>query len=182
MTDSINTYIGFHATDIKYAKLIIENEFLVKPNDMQWLGQGIYFYLDKELAKWWTTRPSRRFGCNIKNAAIIEAKIQCSKDTCFDMRDVKVYRIAEKLFTEYFGEIYDNLDIDTPIGIDKLKCSFFDWLKARYLINVIIGVFSDNEKAYLESTNLSIIHMTFGEVQLCVTDNTCIIEKKLSTI
>ena len=50
----------YHGTEFEIAQKICKEEFICKKNLEHWLGNGIYFYLDKPLAKWWTTNPSKK--------------------------------------------------------------------------------------------------------------------------
>lgn len=48
--------IGYHGTKAKNVNPILKNGFIIAPKkdgDNHWLGHGIYFYSDYELADWW---------------------------------------------------------------------------------------------------------------------------------
>ena len=62
----------YHGTDFDIAQKICAEGFMCKTNLEHWLGNGIYFYLDKPLAKWWTTNPSKKFGTVIKQPVVLE--------------------------------------------------------------------------------------------------------------
>ena len=63
--------LAFHGTDYDVAQKIDHEGFISKPSLEHWLGNAIYFYIDELLAKWWTTRPSNKFGTSISWITII---------------------------------------------------------------------------------------------------------------
>ena len=46
----------YHGTDLKCAESIRTNGFVPRYSSEHWLGNGIYFFEDRALAEWWTTR------------------------------------------------------------------------------------------------------------------------------
>ena len=63
--------IGYHGTKKRFAESIINDGFKIatpKDNDNHWLGHGIYFYSDYELAEWWgktkVNKHNEKYGCD----------------------------------------------------------------------------------------------------------------------
>jgi hypothetical protein len=48
--------LGFHGTEYRNLNKIISNEFIPYKRLDHWLGQGIYFYENFDLAKWWVSK------------------------------------------------------------------------------------------------------------------------------
>lgn len=81
--------IGYHGTKERFAASIINNGFKIairKENDNHWLGHGIYFYSDYELAEWWgrtkVNRQNEKYGNN-DTAIVIKGVIE--GDTVWDL-------------------------------------------------------------------------------------------------
>ena len=82
----------YHGTDLENAKKICKNGFRWKQNDEHWLGNGVYFYLDRDLAEWWTTNPSKIFGTEIKVPCILSAEVSIKDERVLDLRNLQDYR------------------------------------------------------------------------------------------
>jgi hypothetical protein len=165
------TFVLYHGTDYNAAISIQSGEFRPKPNPYHWLGNGIYFYIDRALAEWWTTNPTEKFGCNVEHPALVMAKVEVEEDEILDLRRFEIYvRLAEE-FERFFTQIYIPYHRET-ISEMQIKCLFFDWyFLAHPKIKIIIGdfysfeqpYFSKNECDFYEHTKLS-----FGETQVCL--------------
>lgn len=173
---------GYHATDKKYLDSILEDEFKYNQNDEHWLGNGIYFFEELELAKWWARNPTNKFGINIENSAIIEVVIIEEESKIVDLRKLEHYNFVQTAYQTF-------IKISTSCGkivkgktsTDKLRCAFFDWFKNAFDINVTIATFVKYNPEYVEhcgDNSLKEIHLPYNEVQICVYDNSCINEKK----
>ncbi|MBR3809179.1 MAG: hypothetical protein IKK46_02615, partial [Clostridia bacterium] len=68
-----------HGTDASVVNDILKNGFIYKPNDEHWLGDGIYFFLDENLAEWWTTNPTKKSGMHIQILSYIKLKTKKKK-------------------------------------------------------------------------------------------------------
>jgi len=188
----MDTYIileAFHGTDIRNVDSIIKSGFICKPNKQHWLGNGVYFYMDYSLAKWWTTNPTNKFGVNIINAAIIKCKIRAKNDKILDLRRLKDYTKFVDIYRNEFlpllfqGELTSTNDeiIDTK----TLRCTYCDYLNIKYNYKLIIGTFYLPTQPYMpkdygkffETFNISYI-----ESQLCVFDSSIISSKELVSI
>lgn len=172
----------FHGTDLANAHNIIADNFIYRPNNAHWLGNGVYFYIDLALAKWWTTNPSKKFGVKVKNAAIIKATIEISNTDYLDLRNLRDYKMFSKIFfNEYIPMMkYGSFGYNKK-NINIIRCSFCDYLKAQYDLKAIIGNFSIRKQPYLKSHQelSSQLKLFYIETQLCLFDTACIIHKEL---
>lgn len=183
---------AFHATDLENAKNIIYNGFSYRPNKEHWLGNGIYFYLDYSLAEWWATKPSKKFGAEIKTPAILECTIGTEKDKILDLRELTDYHAFAHIYAnEYLPKIFDgtigiegannpinNLELEDEL-LKKIRCSFCDYLNEQYELDLIIGTFNLPNQPYLSEVygkGFKNFSLDYVETQICVF-NPEIIEK-----
>ena len=187
MRKIIMELILYHGTDLEIAKKIVATKFLYKSSPYHWLGNGIYFYTDKHLAKWWTTNPSKNFGVKVENPAIVKTTVQIDKNNILDLRDFETYHNIAEEFERFFTELYIPHHKET-ITESQIKCLFFDWYFLIHTdIKIIIGnffslnqpYFHENEKGFYSHTNL-----LYGETQVCLHENyqELIIDKEVIAI
>lgn len=188
----MDTYIlleAFHGTDIRNVDSIIKSGFICKPNKHHWLGNGVYFYLDFSLARWWTTNPTNKFGVNIINAAIIKCKIKAKNDNVLDLRRLSDYTKFVDIYRNEFlpllfhGDIYSihNEVIDTK----TLRCTYCDYLNIKHKYKLIIGTFFLPTQPYMPAECgkfFDTFDISYIESQLCVFDSSIILSKELVSL
>lgn len=198
-----NIIVGYHTTNTDNVQTIINGNFK-KPckttEDLDektiekfytyWLGPGVYFFEDMEVAKWWKTKPSSTFGekGSYEDKSIIRALISTS-DKTWDLRKVTTWRKIIKAFDEYMREIgnyivtnNDNNEPTTNI-YKKLRSAFFTWFSQTYGVDVIIAAFNQSEFDYLDKGYYGIdeyMDIYYTEVQYCVYDINCIKQRDLA--
>lgn len=166
-------YILYHATDKSCAKKIVNGNFVVKANYEHWLGNGIYFYFDKALAKWWATNPSKRFGIIICEPAILKIKINIPDEKVLDLRDFNNFTEMINELQKYFKNLIKENSV-IELNWDQVVCSFFNYYFAKKGIALIIGSFDAVNQPYNIGNKDSIIGKTklrFVETQICLLDN-----------
>lgn len=173
----------YHGTELANAKKIINGEFKIKKNDEHWLGNGIYFYEDEPLARWWTTNPTTKFGTQqIRRPAVIECQIEIAKQDILDLRCLEDYRLFCKIYKEvYLKQIIGNSS-DMPLEIKKLRCAFCDFIQDRYQYKMIVGTFYQPKQPYLPTRygrHFKKFRLPYIEIQYSVFDNDIIVEKKI---
>lgn len=87
-TKRSNLIIGFHGCDQSVVDKVItgKEDLLASKNDYDWLGNGIYFWENKEdRALEWAVELSKRKSSSIKTPAVIGAIIDLG--FCFDLTD-----------------------------------------------------------------------------------------------
>jgi hypothetical protein len=188
----MNTYIlldAFHGTDLSNAESIMKSGFKCRPNKHHWLGNGIYFYMDYSLAKWWTTNPTSKFGVKIKNPAIIKCKIYVKNDNLLDLRRLKDYTKFVEIYRNEFlpflfcGEL-SSLSEDT-IDTRTLRCTYCDYLNLKYNYKVIIGTFYLPTQPYMPTDYgkfFDTFNISYIESQICVFDSNTISSMELVSI
>lgn len=161
---------GYHATDKSNINSIIKNGFVYNVNKHHWLGNGVYFFESKELALWWIKK-----SCNLKygaieKSAILEVNIKSEEELIADLRKFEVYKFFNDKFNEYKNTISKE-QYNKSMEEKTIRCAFFEWIKSKAKIDVIIGVFFiNNFKEILSCQNNSLadINIRFPEVQICV--------------
>lgn len=179
---TINTYTAYHATDKSNVNGIMTNNFTYNVHDDHWLGNGVYFFLDKNLAIKWPELSCKKYGV-IKCATIFEVEILTNEESVCDLRDLKSYNFVKDTFVEYWNMVKSSNKFMQSINMSKIRCAFFDWLIKEADLKCIIAYFTErnNLTGYIDKSAFKIFsdfHIPYIEVQLCVTDVTCIKDKK----
>lgn len=179
--------ILYHGTDLESAISIKNTSFIFNPNPCHWLGNGIYFFTDKALAKWWTTNPTSKFGKIIKNPAILKTEINVDESNVLDLRKLDTYQKVAQEFNIFFTMLYIPYHKET-ISEKQIKCLFFDWYLIRHdNINMIIGDFFSLEQPYVKDDAKDFYNHTnllYCETQVCLKEDcqNIIIEKEIEQL
>ncbi len=164
----------YHGTDAACADAICSGGFIYKPNNNHWLGNGVYFYTDLDLAKWWTTNPSSQFGTRVKNPAVIVFDIDISPDSILDLRTLSGYRKCISLYSKYESIAFKNIEFEEISKKKQIRCSFFDFAFEYSKLSCVIGNFYLGNNAYLSCVPQNILdelrrfNLPFIETQVCI--------------
>ena len=187
--------IGYHGTKERFAASIINNGFKIairKENDNHWLGHGIYFYSDYDLAVWWgrtkVNRQKEKYGYN-DTAIVIKGVIE--GDTVWDLDRpsmLRKFKECQKELEQEFVKTGIKLDFSKDDTQMKMRCFWMDAVKEAYNISVIIYTFTRDNPSYVESKyhvnsreefSLRNLGLTYHEKQICVTDDRFIVDKSI---
>jgi len=165
----------YHGTDEEFAKKIQSEGFKVKESRDHWLGNGIYFFLDEELARWWTTKPMKKFGPKTTSPVIIKCDYTVNEDSILDLRKFTDYTFCYDRFRDFYTKMYEPYIAKNRIDIIKLRCAFFDWLFDIYKYKAIVGTFSPEEQSYYKpfkraGSVFKHLGLVYGEVQVCISE------------
>ena len=173
----------YHGTDLSNAKRIVSTDFIYKHSETHWLGNGVYFYIDLSLAKWWTSNPSKVYGVKVTTPAIVKVVIEIPNDVGFlDLRKLSDYKeFSDIFFNEYLPLLRLGAFSINSANRRRIRCSFCDYLKAQYSLKAIIGNFSLPNQPYLTDYKslASQLELYYIETQLCLFDTGYIIKKEL---
>lgn len=180
---TINTYTAYHATDKSNVSSILKRNFLFHSKDTHWLGDGVYFFLDKGLAiAWGNNCPTKKYG-KITIPAIIECIISVDDDFVCDMRQLQTYNRVKNAFDIFWGSVYKapcTAKYDDAF-FEKLECAFFNWLTKKLSLKCIVCVFQ-KRLLPVEETEFDTHFRKFGipcvEIQLCIKDISHIANRK----
>ena len=164
----------FHATDQSCVDSILNRGFTAKKNRYHWLGNGIYFYKDYQLAKWWATNPTKKFGVDITSPAILSVDVNFDQHAVLDLSCLSGYTECINEYNEFSSYVVPALEESVWYDRSALRCSFFDWVFKTCDVSCIIGNFTHRNQKYLmefsqEAINqLRLFHLPFTETQVCI--------------
>lgn len=163
----------YHGTDLEAAKEIEKDKFTVKKNPKHWLGNGIYFFTDKALAKWWTSGPTKKFGTEVKEPAILEVTVEVDEKNILDLRQFEQYSELAKQY-RIFLEMFIEHGVQ-KISDERFRCLFFDWyMKVCPNIDIIIANFFSLKQPYICDDAKSFFghtYIEYGETQVCLKEH-----------
>lgn len=177
----LKSFTVYHATDKIYVDSIVKDNFIFYNNPEHWLGNGIYFFMDKLLAIEWSKNPTKKYGI-IKDPSIIEAVVKTDEDYLCDMRLLETYNIVKELFEKYLRAIDNKNYTLNKHDVYKLRCSFFDWLIIQLKLECLISYFNERPNLSHWTSNGDVFNKfktPYIEVQVCVPNNKAIIHRKM---
>lgn len=163
--------LAYHGTDYNNAKSIVSQGFTFKRNREHWLGNGIYFFQDYSLAKWWTTRPTVKYGSNIQERAIVSCNIRFSEKKVMNLLKLEDYRQFSNIFESDFYPLYKKQPPINPPKWQQLRCAYCDYLSKTFKLDAIIGNFDAQAQPYLPSKHSKAFEdflLKYTEIQICV--------------
>lgn len=174
---------AYHGTDLKIAHNICNTGFKIGYNEKHWLGNGVYFFIDYDLADWWTSNPSKTFGSLITQPSILQVEIDCPENEILDLRSLNNYREFTQIYIDDFlPDVYKGVFDFSYKDSQKLRCAFCDYLFEEYHLSGIIGNFHTPWQSYLPSGYHNIrkkLNLYYIETQLCLFDTSKIIKKTI---
>lgn len=174
--------IGYHGTDKSVADDIVNNGFTCKTNKEHWLGDGIYLYQDIELAKWWTTNPTKKHGIEIKEPVIIECHIEVDEDKVLDLTTLQGYKNYVEKYNSFFNVWAYRAKSNSKVNFNQLRCAFFNIILLSNDIDMIIAPFILPDQPYMpqyfSNTYANEMHILYPEIQICIAEEEQQIIKK----
>jgi hypothetical protein len=176
----------YHGTDEKCVSEITANGFIIKENRRHWLGNGIYFFADEALARWWTTKPTFKFGHDISSPVVLQCVFNAPDEAVLDLRKLGDYTYCRIMFDEFFSLYKRHITID-QIDIARLRCTYFDYLFDIKHYAAIIGAFSSIGQSYyqdIQKSEFTQLGIPYNEVQVCVSvlNQQCIALQRMKVI
>lgn len=160
----------FHGTDYEKALMIKDEGFSIKISDEHWLGNGIYFFADYSLAKWWTTKPTQKFGGQIKERAIIECSLK-EDISILDLRNLDQYKkFCDEFQNRFIIWLMENSK-NKFLTSSVVRCTYCDTLHNLYRYDAIIGNFHLPEQPYqpqIKNSLFTQFAIQYTELQVCV--------------
>mgnify|MGYP002512725055 CR=1 FL=1 len=166
----------YHGTDLKYAKAIKANGFIIRPSKEHWLGNGVYFFEDKSLAEWWTTNPTLKFGSKITIPVILKCKIDVDKNDILSLKSLNDYKFFTEEYKTFLAKHKKDGTKKIP-PISQLRCTFCDYLYESFEYKLLIGTFCKPNQPYLPKKYgkfFTKFDLPYIETQYCVFDKSVI--------
>lgn len=181
----IEFMIAYHGTDYENAKKICSEGFTYKPNEEHWLGNGVYFFMDRSLAKWWTTNPTDKFGDEVKKPAIICCNLEIDENRTINLLNLENYIQFSEIFEDfYYSKYKPQHPYETPTW-QKLRCTYCDYLAKTYELDMIIGNFNKPDQEYLppkHNNEFDKFLLQYTEVQICIFNKSIITDMTIERI
>ncbi|MFA9211072.1 MAG: hypothetical protein ACEQR5_04560 [Moraxellaceae bacterium] len=144
------------------------------------MGQGIYFYTDFELAKWWADTKFKKLG---KQPAVIKAVIEVDENAFLDLDTVS----DMNFFFNTIKDLFSDMSISFRFQDNQYKnlCFALDFLKEIEDIKVVRYTFSKDDPSY-GSQRITAFEkhyfklprdFAYHETQICVSENDLIAQK-----
>lgn len=168
--------IGYHATDATNIDSILLNNFNKSHNEDDWLGGGSYFFIDLDLAKKWSNKPTNKYG-KIKTPAYLYVNIEVEKERLCDARYLHDFNLIKKSIDFFYNSIlYKNLKLK-QLTYKNIRCAFIDWVAESYGIECIVAYFDDRHNLSIKTKHdneFDKMLIPYVEVQICVKNNSVI--------
>lgn len=180
--------IGFHGCDQENVERVINSpsEHLIpSTNDYDWLGNGIYFWLnDPQRAYEWACDSAKRKKSRIKNPSVVGAVIDLG--TCLNLCERESILLLQKSYDVLSSDIraagLDIKDVYENSHPDEggfrlrryLDCAVIETLHSVLDVrdegfDTVYGYFQEGEQAFPGSDIMAKSH-----IQICVRNNSCI--------
>jgi hypothetical protein len=179
--------VGYHGTSEENVSDILENQFIAVRRDEHWLGQGIYFYDDSQLAEWWIKKKLETYSG--VGPAVIKATMRCEKNSFLDLDrngDLDLFfSKLENLLMSGQIEIDLRLRTDEKSRIRNL-CFCIDLLKRCSGLKLIAMTFLKANPSYVRGNILNFeedyfplpFAVSYKERQICAASNDIIASKE----
>ncbi|EJU9788320.1 TPA: hypothetical protein I7686_21265 [Vibrio vulnificus] len=111
----------YHGTTLAYAESIIKNNFLIQPSPEDWLGTGVYFFVDgissgAESAFEWARNSYPNDEC-----CVVEVEIKVNSEDVFDLTSHLGLREYNNLRKTIIETDFDELNIRRDLTIKKRR-------------------------------------------------------------
>lgn len=161
--NTLGPIIGYHGCDQEIAEKVLAGHEALKPseNDYDWLGPGIYFWVDsKERGLQWATEQSQRENPKIKSPAVIGAFIHpglCLNLTDYGVNEdlLQAYNVLKTSFASTKTELPKNKTRKNGIFMQRqLDCATIRILHSMRELNdqpaydTVYGVFEEGDELF----------------------------------
>ena len=171
---------GFHGTDVKNISQILESGFQSEVRQDHWLGQGIYFYDNHDLALWWIKAKLKT--STLQKCGVIKAILECEKQEFLDLdtiQGVDLFQIeVKRILKEELPDIQFTFGKSSTERI-KNFCFALDLLKSLREIKLVAMTFlkddpsyaAENVKKFDREVFTLPYSFTYRERQICTISN-----------
>lgn len=175
MTKNVYKIVGYHGTNENNVGDILKNGYTYNERDDHWLGQGIYFYTDIRLAKWFSVRKYKEE--TNKNLAVLKAVLSSDSDNVLNLDTVEGVDFVYQFIYDHYNDLkLEFLSEDTNLN----RCMILDIIKEYHDLDIIIKTFKTKGQTYGKANvrffekNYFPLDIEYNETQICATNNNCI--------
>lgn len=155
-------FTGYHRAIEPYARYVLINkQFKLSTDPDEWLGDGIYFWIDLNDAEWWNDHIYR-------NSYILQSDLVCDIEHYRDLDDPRAMEELEDFAQECRESLnanYDELDLSQDEEYRANLCNFFKQKCGIMLLKCSFPFVRNNAIGF---------PVIISRPQLCATDNTII--------
>ena len=186
MADDIFKTVGYHGTTARHKADIERNGFdpdkTNRRND-HWLGNGVYFFDNVDLAKWWADTLVEKSG---SQPLVYSAEIMARKSGVLDLDRPEELNAFMNWCLTFYKDIKTHCVGKMPVfEPQQFRGVFFDYYKEKKHIAVVLCTFNKTSPAYAptrltgtalkQRTDLmTALGLFFRERQICVSNKGCI--------
>lgn len=165
-------FTGYHGTTKPFADSILKDgAFNESTKPREWLGRGIYFFVDREHAIRWAQNQGRRY--KTTNCTVLSAKLSCESEGYLDLDRVHNIRRVEHHYKESEKEGMFANGGPTFQSDEELQCFAVNLFRADHPeIKIIAYTF--------ETKHRSIVGFGIKQRQLCACDASVISDIAIS--
>ncbi len=183
---------GFHGTALRNIDAILSDGFKSNERPDHWLGQGLYFFSDFDLALWWIkTKIKSGDG---SRCAVVNASMECDDRLWLDLDTLKGINYFIKEINAILTATSHLISLKfnaARLEDDEIRirhfCFALDLLKKFRNIQLVAMTFRKDKPSYAEYSisNFENQHFilpwdfTYQERQICSTSNDIIMSKKV---
>ena len=158
-----------------------------------WLGQGVYFFLQQDQARWWAEDIAGKNWNHGSVALVYSADIVADQKYVRDFREYEDVAQFQKWAVELLNSLNEGDEAKPKLTTEKFRGLLFDYYKTEYNIYVMIGSFSKNRVGYasydpreeelrLQKAIMKTTGIYYQEVQVCVSNQACIQNQKVEYV
>lgn len=180
MRDNQFQMVAYHGTLREFAENIREKGFTPKIRKNHWLGQGVYFYDEFELAHWFIainskTDPQKKLGSG--EIGIIKVNLGCSTEKILDLDTVQ----GINFFYQSIKDLWTELGTLTFLPDEHvIRCALLDIICEVYGFHVVLKTFEKPNPTYGNvdtarfDQEIFPVNIKYKERQVCVRNTECI--------
>lgn len=180
--------IGYHGTSSVHAEKIAKygldpDKTHIRPD--HWLGQGVYFFSEFDLARWWADDIAGKLYNRGSFPIVYQAQIQAPREEILDLDNPKEYDLFLGRLLDMQKEIEADSENRMPVfNREQHRAVYFDYYREMYHKSVIMYTFSKDcarYGTYRTGTDLAqqkklekALGLAYHEKQICVSKKKCI--------
>ncbi|NLI72088.1 MAG: hypothetical protein GX361_05085 [Bacteroidales bacterium] len=167
--------IAYHGTSKGNAQRIIENKYSSSKKTTEWLGGGVYFFLDIDPAENWAKQrfsdeaETLKSKISMKNVKVLNLLFEKDRFTFKRLVKSKVKSIYKKMFEREEALIWRGNQNKFE---EEFRCRVFNDVKEDENYGIVIASFeniSPYQKSYAEL--LERFRISTAIIQICVSDD-----------